>query len=407
MNTDVYDFLTRVGRGGGYGYFWIVSGSGEKITKSYDLNRAMPTLSDEGDIYFAVHPVNRIMRDHERGKDDAVMALACLYAEFDGKSFVSLDDVDMAPWIEKIKATSRTKNEKTILGMAERLYQETIFCADRLTYLKSASYQIKNLRVAPSYTIYSGGGYHCYWLLEEPFMITDDATRLRAEAMQYDWVAYVGGDPSCKDLKRVLRMPGTFNRKKKYGAPIQVCFVPGWSFPERTYNFDELEMLSAPLVFDVGPTEPAKKQAPRVYDTIYTADEQGQDMYDFTLEVIRAFNAKYTQAQILARNDYTPVEGSKDRWNRPGGDSAGVVVFESGRMYSFSDNDELFHANYGGTGAHDAYSIFVELECSGNTKLARSKAAKELGIVRKAPVLDLSTPENVKRVARHAIVELF
>ena len=56
-----------------------------------------------------------------------------------------------------------------------------------------------------SVIIDSGGGYHCYWLLVESFVLDDDEARSRADRLQKAWVELVGGDNGARDLARVLR----------------------------------------------------------------------------------------------------------------------------------------------------------------------------------------------------------
>ena len=73
----------------------------------------------------------------------------------------------------------------------------------------------------PSITLNTGYGLQAWWLLREPFLITDDQTRKKAERMARGWVDHVRSkaaphgwhiDP-VGDLARVLRLPGTWNRK--------------------------------------------------------------------------------------------------------------------------------------------------------------------------------------------------
>ena len=75
--------------------------------------------------------------------------------------------------------------------------------------------------LAPSIFVRSGFGLQVYWLFREPFVIESDAERqrlkslsrrfqhsLRLQAKARGWAL----DPTA-DLCRVLRIPGTFNRK--------------------------------------------------------------------------------------------------------------------------------------------------------------------------------------------------
>lgn len=93
----------------------------------------------------------------------------------------------------------------------------------------------------------SGGGYHAYWLVDEPFVLTGEAERERARQAQYAWVAYTGADAAAKDLARVLRVPGTVNRKAVYAPAFPpVAFVQ--VDLERTYVLADLEQIAAAVL---------------------------------------------------------------------------------------------------------------------------------------------------------------
>lgn len=90
---------------------------------------------------------------------------------------------------------------------------------------------IYRLQPTPSMVIRSGGGFHLYWLLTECEEITDATTMERATAASKRWCMSVqkiardcfGVDvDSTWDLARVLRVPGTFNRKRP-GEPFLVA----------------------------------------------------------------------------------------------------------------------------------------------------------------------------------------
>lgn len=73
----------------------------------------------------------------------------------------------------------------------------------------------------PSKVIHSGHGLHAWWLFREPWMFDDDAEKARAAKLLKDWqttireLARADGwtVDSTHDLPRILRLPGTYNRK--------------------------------------------------------------------------------------------------------------------------------------------------------------------------------------------------
>ena len=68
----------------------------------------------------------------------------------------------------------------------------------------------------PSIRVASGGGLHAYWALREPLELPDEGY---ARRLLRRLAAKLGGDLSAAEPARVLRVPGTFNRKPEYGAP--------------------------------------------------------------------------------------------------------------------------------------------------------------------------------------------
>lgn len=73
----------------------------------------------------------------------------------------------------------------------------------------------------PSIAVQSGGGLHLYWLLDEPFPITDDESRKKAAELAEGWQQSIRSVFAAQgytldataDLARLLRVPGTFNYK--------------------------------------------------------------------------------------------------------------------------------------------------------------------------------------------------
>ncbi|MCW5982718.1 MAG: hypothetical protein KIT09_31810 [Bryobacteraceae bacterium] len=107
---------------------------------------------------------------------------------------------------------------------------------------------VSGLGLEPSIIVRSGFGLQAYWLFREPYRIeTDDerallkslSTRfqmnLRLRASAHGWTL----DPTA-DLCRVLRLPGTFNRK--VAGDIRLVTA---EYNDRAYNLDDFEELLA------------------------------------------------------------------------------------------------------------------------------------------------------------------
>ena len=89
----------------------------------------------------------------------------------------------------------------------------------------------------PSAIVHSGGGLHCYWFLREPLLLPDEAPR--AKALLRRLAAALGGDLAAAEPARILRVPGTWNRKPDYSparlVQLEQCDV------SRRYNAGELD----------------------------------------------------------------------------------------------------------------------------------------------------------------------
>ncbi len=98
----------------------------------------------------------------------------------------------------------------------------------------------------PSITVRTGYGYHAYWLLKELWVFDSDDERkaatallrriqgtLRAEARLHGWSV-----DQTADLARVLRLPGTFNRKLGKKVPVIVDEIRG----DRLYNPSDFDI---------------------------------------------------------------------------------------------------------------------------------------------------------------------
>jgi hypothetical protein len=89
----------------------------------------------------------------------------------------------------------------------------------------------------PSAIVHSGGGLHCYWFLREPLVLPEEAPR--AKALLRRLAAHLGGDLAAAEPARILRVPGTWNRKPSYSPArlvrLEQCDV------SRRYNAGELD----------------------------------------------------------------------------------------------------------------------------------------------------------------------
>lgn len=212
MTTPTFQqLLGQLHRGGAWAYWWTADASGNDRPRSHWWPVDRPPLplpdDEQHNVYFGVHPCRVRRRDRQRATIATIAAINCLYAEFDA-----------------------------VPGAKPALLE-----------------QLHALAPAPSVIIDSGGGYHLYWLLDQPFALADDAARERARVAQYAWVGYTGGDPAARDLARVLRVPGTINYKPSYAPDYPPVTIVAADF-SRTYALEALEEAAAAFL---RPAEPA------------------------------------------------------------------------------------------------------------------------------------------------------
>lgn len=95
----------------------------------------------------------------------------------------------------------------------------------------------------PSAIVHSGHGLQAWWLFREPWVFEEDADRDKAEHLTKAWCdtfrakarAHGWDADQVGDLPRVMRMPGTWNRK---GAPVPTRLL---NLTEARYNPDDFE----------------------------------------------------------------------------------------------------------------------------------------------------------------------
>ncbi len=200
MGAEWQDFVRLLHRGG---QVWHLCDD----DRSYWLPCGVfPTVLPRGNVWFSVNPCRAIPTHNDEGKPAKrayvrsqiayLAGIGCLFAEFDGD-----------------KAANWRK--------------------------------LTDFEPAPTAVVDSGGGYHAYWLLHEPFSFASDADRERARRVQWAWVEHVGGDTAAKNVNRVLRWPGSRNMKPKYAPDFPTVTVV-WYCPWAVYDLATLEALLPP-----------------------------------------------------------------------------------------------------------------------------------------------------------------
>lgn len=111
--------------------------------------------------------------------------------------------------------------------------------------LETALAALREFPLRPTYLVHSGGGVHGYWLFRELWVFESDKERERAAALVEHFQATLRERifrprgwklDSTKDLARVLRVPGTYNRKGKTPVPVRILEVT-----DQRYNPSDFE----------------------------------------------------------------------------------------------------------------------------------------------------------------------
>ncbi|MDP9383562.1 MAG: primase alpha helix C-terminal domain-containing protein [Chloroflexota bacterium] len=97
--------------------------------------------------------------------------------------------------------------------------------------------QLNSLSCPPSMLVWSGGGYHSYWLLKETSSGEEELAR--AERVMERIAEGLDGD-AVYDRSRILRVPGTLNHKQDEPRPVRLVHH---DLGQR-YTLDQLEKMT-------------------------------------------------------------------------------------------------------------------------------------------------------------------
>lgn len=111
--------------------------------------------------------------------------------------------------------------------------------------------KLREFDPAPSIIVDSGGGWHGYWLLDEPFQLDSDENKQRIAHMLHGLFRVLGGDEAyVKSVASVMRLPDSINTKPdRNGATVSILELN----PTRRYmlaSFAWLESQSQQTSFD-------------------------------------------------------------------------------------------------------------------------------------------------------------
>ena len=122
-----------------------------------------------------------------------------------------------------------------------------IDCDDGPVHRETALKRLSDFDSAPSIIIDSGGGWHGYWLLDEPFMLeTEDDKQKISQIMQGLFVALGGDKNYVKSVASIMRLPATINTKpERNNAQVQIIeWHPEWRYSLSSFEWLEVKPAS-------------------------------------------------------------------------------------------------------------------------------------------------------------------
>ena len=206
-------------------------------------------------VYFSFNPHREIPdknaagveRDPRwvRGTERNIIAINALFCDADAKDYIAEDE--WLPYYVEPDISGMSKQQAH--GAFQKAETAAVDAALVASPEKFEEYKRRALTailaapVPPTYLWCSGGGWQAAWVLDEPVLVTADNFKTIKRVVKA-WVTLLGADPGASDLNRILRLPGTVNRKAKYGpGGHQVRFLV--YVPDRTYTFEQLAALVA------------------------------------------------------------------------------------------------------------------------------------------------------------------
>jgi len=322
-------------RGGAWAYLWTPNGGAARDKKRTIWYRAGATLRApvawaDRNLYFGVNPSHTRREEYQRSTLDTIAAINALFCEFDAVDLVTEEEAATV-YVAPDTAGMDDRQAAVAVARAEREACGAYVAANRETMLARTLALVDAAPVPASAVWCSGGGYQAVWLLRD----TEEVTPANLDDLrdvQRRWVATVGGDPGAADLSRVLRVPGSRNWKARYGpGGVGVDFVRcdlGIVYDLATLrDLATVDPGTRPRRVGVGGgghVGPADNPPPMLPDTA----------------AVVAFNRAADIRGVLLERGYADAGGG--RMNRPGADSAGVLINADNTATIFTSGSPLF-----------------------------------------------------------------
>lgn len=207
--------------------------------------------------------------------------------------------------------------------------------------------------------VHSGGGLQAWWLFAEMVPVDDQAlTLLAAWGTTWSRIADAQGIDidNVFDVARVMRLPGTTNRKEGGARPVTVTDAD-W---DRRYGLDDLDQhLDAP------PAPPAHRTGTAVP---YIGPERPGT----------AYNVRHTGGDVLRSHGFTLARTDRngdEHWTRPGKDTregtSATVYADDGHTTFWSDTVATMWPHLNVRRPYDPFGLVANMDHGGDFSAAR------------------------------------
>ncbi|MEO1645964.1 MAG: primase C-terminal domain-containing protein, partial [Chloroflexota bacterium] len=179
-----------------------------------------------------------------------------------------------------------------------------IDCDDDTHQRDKALKKLEAFDPVPSIIVDSGGGWHAYWLLDEPYLLENDEHKKHISLLLQGLFSALDGDEGyVKSVASVMRLPDSTNTKPTRGGVI--CAVKQF-VPERRYAISEFEWLKSTskthVTVQIGGKRPLP---PRTQDYLASGSSDGSRNNDLFAAACQLRDAGYSQSdaenQLVSR----------------------------------------------------------------------------------------------------------
>ncbi len=220
------------------------------------------------------HPSLRLVLFAKKTKSTKAFQLnegKALIAE--ARKVASSDDIYLSTSLqdqEILAKMGKTRSELASAAMpgftVDLDYKHEAHASGQLPSREQALEVLTGLPLPPTRVLHTGHGFLGLWLFDEPMFLPDDEARSLASAMSKGWQAHVRSRldsmglklDSTSDLSRLIRIPGTWNRKID-SMPVEVTYEPAFYGPR--HSFAAFEAHAAPLEVRGGKSKKSKESA--------------------------------------------------------------------------------------------------------------------------------------------------